>query len=370
MIESLLVRPRASRLMTALAPVVVATGCGGSPAGPAPSPFPSPTPAQTYHAAVNVFYDENGNGALDADEAASVPNASVTIGGVQGVSQPGSGYVALDGVPAGNDAVTVGTLPPFYTAGVPVTLTVPQAPGVGFYVPVDLPIGSNYPGVYMAFGDSITDGDGSNDDQGYRRMLEDKLRSNFREGVVINQGIGGTKSTEGSGRLPRSLAGVRPAYTLILYGTNDWNETECRADFPCFTVEALRTMIHQAKSRQSLPVVATIIPCNTGYDARTPPERNQWVSDMNDLIRPMAQEEGALLVDMYAAFMAVPDFHTLFSDHVHPNEDGYTIMANEWFKAISQPAAKAQSREVVPPVMPPHDRYYGDPGRVMGPHEE
>jgi lysophospholipase L1-like esterase len=339
MIESLLVRPRASRLMTAFAPVVLATGCGGSPAGPAPS-------------------------------AASVPNASVTIGGVQGLSQPGSGYVALDGVPAGNDAVTVGTLPPFYTPGVPVTLTVPQAPGVGFYVPVDLPIGSNYPGVYMAFGDSITDGDGSNDDQGYRRMLQNKLFSNFREGVVINQGIGGTRSIEGSGRLPRSLSDIRPAYTLILYGTNDWNDTECRAEFPCFTIEALRTMIHQAKSRQSLPVVATIIPCNTGYDARTPPERNQWVSDMNDLIRPMAQEEGALLVDMYAAFMAVPDFHTLFSDHVHPNEDGYTIMANEWFKAISQPAAKAQSREVVPPVMPPHDRYYGDPGRVMGPHEE
>jgi lysophospholipase L1-like esterase len=354
--------------MTVAPLVALAAGCGGSPVGPAPSP--SPTKAPTYHAAVNVFYDENGNGGMDASEAASVPNVSVTIGGVQGVSQPGSGYVALDGVPAGNDAVTVGSLPPFYAPGLPVTLTVPQPPGVGFYVPVELPIGSNTPGVYMAFGDSITDGDGSNDDQGYRKMLQNLLRSNFRAGTVINQGIGGTRSIEGSARLPRSLSDVQPAYTLILYGTNDWNDTECRTDFPCYTIEALRTMIHQAKSRQSLPVIATIIPCNTGYDARTPPERNQWVSDMNDLIRPLAQQEGALLVDMYAAFMAAPDFHTLMSDHVHPNEDGYTIMANEWFKAISQPAAAAQSREVAPPVMPPHDRYYGDPGRVMGPHEE
>ncbi len=369
MVESRFVRVhRAARLMTAFPLVAFAAGCGSSPVAPVPSP--SPIKAPTYHAAVNVFYDENGNGARDTDEIASVPNTEVTIGGASGVSSAGAGYVALDGVAAGNDPVSIGALPPFYQPGVPVTLGVPQPPGVDFNVPVDLPIGSNYPGVYMAFGDSITDGDGSNDDRGYRQMLADKLRSNFREGVVINQGIGGTRSIEGSGRLPRSLSGVRPAYTLILYGTNDWNDTECRTEFPCFTLEALRTMIHQSKSRQSLPVIATLIPCNTGYDARTPPERNQWISDMNDLIRPMAQEEGALLVDMYAAFMAVPDFHTLMSDHVHPNEDGYKIMANEWFKAISQPAATGQTREVAPPIMPPHDRYYGDPGRVMGPHEE
>jgi lysophospholipase L1-like esterase len=354
--------------MTAVAFVALATGCGGSPSGPMPSP--SPTKAPTYHAAVNVFFDENENGGRDQGESASVPNTEVTIGGGSGVSSAGTGRVELDGVAGGDDPVAVGTLPPFYRPGLPVTLTVPQPPGVEFYVPVDLPIGSNLPGVYMAFGDSITDGDGSNDDQGYRRMLQDKLRKHFRQGSVVNQGIGGTRSTHGSARLPRSLADIQPAYTLILYGTNDWNEPECRSDFPCFTIEALRTMIHQAKSRRSLPVIATITPVNTGYDERTPPERNKWVSDMNDLIRPMAKEEGALLVDMYAAFMAVPDFHTLFFDHVHPNEDGYTIMANEWFKAISRPAVGTQDHEVVPPIMPPHDRYYGDPGRVIGPNEE
>jgi hypothetical protein len=126
-------------------------------------------------------------------------------------------------------------------------------------------------------------------------------------------------------------------------------------------------------------VLATIIPCNTGYDARTPPERNLWVSDMNDLIRPMAKEEGALLVDLFAAFMAVPDFHTLFADHVHPNDAGYQVMTDAWFKAITEPATAAPpagqtelvpfaSPYVITSPRPPGS--YGDPGREMGPEEE
>jgi len=317
-----------------------------------------------------VFYDENGNGARDADETAVVPNVDVKIGGQQAVSQAGSGYTALDNVPAGVNPVTFGAMPPFYKAGVPVSLTVPQPPGIEFSVPLTLAIGSNQPGTYMAFGDSITDGDGSDDDQGYRILLQKKLQAFFQQGTLVNQAIGGTRSNEGSARMPGSLAATTPAYTLILYGTNDWNDGECRDDFPCYTIDSLRAMINDAKARQTLPVISTIIPCNTGYDARTPPERNVWVSDMNNLIKPMAQEEGAVLVDNYAAFMAVPDFHTLFSDHVHPNEDGYQIMADQWFKAITQPAAAAQTREVAPPVMPPHGRNYGNPGRIMGPHEE
>jgi lysophospholipase L1-like esterase len=319
---------------------------------------------------VNVFYDENGDGVRGSDESAVVPNADVTIGGQHAVSQAGTGYAALDGVPAGADPVTLGSLPPFYTAGAPVSLTVPQPPGVDFNVPVDLPIGSNQPGVYMAYGDSITDGDGSYDLRGYRGLLQPQLQAHFGQGTINNQAASGTRSKNGANRITRVLPYVAPAYVLILYGTNDWNDGECRDDFPCYTIDSLRAMIRDAKARQTLPVISSIIPCNTGYDARTPPERNVWVSDMNALIKPMALEEGAVYVDAYSAFMAVPDFHALFSDHVHPNDAGYRILADQWFKAISQPAATAQGHEIAPPVMPPPGRFYGDPGRVMGPNEE
>ncbi|MFI5183743.1 MAG: SGNH/GDSL hydrolase family protein, partial [Vicinamibacteria bacterium] len=281
--------------------------------------------------------------------------------------------VEVDGVPGGAQSVLLKQLPPFYQAGAPTTLTVPQPSGVPVYVPATLPIGINNRGIYMAFGDSITDGDGSNDDQGYRGMLAGQLMAFFNQGFINNQAIGGTRSKNGKNRIIYSLDSVSPAYVLILYGTNDWNDSECRDAFPCYTVDSLRSMIQQAKGRHTLPVISTIIPCNTGYDARTPPERNVWVSDMNDLIRPMAKEEGAILVDMYAAFMAVPDFHTLMFDHVHPNEAGYTIMAQKWFDAISTPATTSTSEgEIIPnkPFIKRPPGSYGAPGWEVGPNEE
>ena len=167
-----------------LASVVFVAACGSSP-GPTPSPSPSPA---TYNAAVNVFYDQDGNGTRDSDEPAVVPNVQVDIGGQQGVSKPGSGRVDISGVPGGAQPVLLQKLPPFYEAGAPLTLTVPQPNGVPVYVPATLPIGNNVPGLYMAFGDSITDGDGSFDNQGYRPGLLSKLRVHFDQGSIEQPG--------------------------------------------------------------------------------------------------------------------------------------------------------------------------------------
>ena len=68
----------------------------------------------------------------------------------------------------------------------------------------------------------------------------------------------------------------------------------------------------------------------------------------------MAHEEGAVVADSFAAFMGVPDFHTLMSDHVHPNDAGYDILAQVWFDAIRQtPAAAATSGSAPPLLLPP-----------------
>jgi hypothetical protein len=37
----------------------------------------------------------------------------------------------------------------------------------------------------------------------------------------------------------------------------------------------------------------------------------------------MANEEGALYVDTYSAFMRQPNLRDLFADHIHPNEVGH-----------------------------------------------
>ena len=61
------------------------------------------------------------------------------------------------------------------------------------------------------------------------------------------------------------------------------------------------------------------------------------------LIRDLAASEGALLVDLEAAFLREPDLSSLFADHVHPNDRGYKIMADEFFRAITRPRGTESS---------------------------
>jgi lysophospholipase L1-like esterase len=286
-----------------------------------------------------VFYDQNGNGIADSDEEVRLPAITVLVGGRSAQSEA-HGHVVVNGVPAGSQTASLrqDSLPAFFRPGPASAVQVPQAAGAELPIAATLPIGNNRPNVYMAFGDSISAGDGSSDGTGYRGYLQADLRSYWGEAQVVNEGIAGTRSDRGADRMGGSLSRVRPAYSLILYGTNDWNRTECKDAFPCYTIDALRSMIGQAKAVNSLPIVGTIIPGNPAITSFVPPERNEWVAKMNDLIRPMARQEGAVIADLHAAFLKEPSLPPLFDDHVHPNDRGYQIIAHEFFRAITQPS--------------------------------
>ncbi len=294
--------------------------------------------AVTFPVAVLVFYDENGNGVLDAGEDVRLPDVEVAASGSAArTSAQGTATLSLA---AGEQRVAIApaSLPAYYAAAGATTLSVPQQSQV--LLPVTLPLGlRNRPNSYMAIGDSITLGDGSRDRQGYRAMLQGDLREHFGRADVINEGAEGSMSRAGVERVEEGLARHHPAFTLIHYGTNDWNSAQCKGPTtqPCFTVESLRAMVRLAQSQGSLPVLATIIPTNVGRDARAPEERNDWVRDVNVLIRAMAAEEGCLVADAWQAFVSASDPSRLFSDHVHPNDAGYRLMADAFFEALTTP---------------------------------
>jgi lysophospholipase L1-like esterase len=203
-------------------------------------------------------------------------------------------------------------------------------------VALTLPIGGNRPNRYLTFGDSITDGLGSRDVDGFRGPLEEQLVRHFGRAVVEADGLGGSKSDDGIERLGGLLGRVRPAYTLILYGTNDWKR--CLGEVPCHTVDALRTQIGIVKSLSSLPILGTIPPVNP-HD--NPPERNEWLVRMNAEIRAMAALDGTPVADVHAGFVREANgrLEDLFVDLVHPNDRGYRVIANEFFRAITSRAS-------------------------------
>ena len=232
------------------------------------------------------------------------------------------------------------SLPPYYEAKTPLQISVPTTSRVE--LPVTLEVGSNLANRYMAFGDSITEGDRSVGNFAYRHTLQAMLEGHFGIAEILNQGAGGTTSAQGADRIKFQLSEHEPAIVLIVYGTNDWNS--CLDPATCFTVESLRRMIQEVRNRRSWPFVATIPPVNTGFDDRAPPSRNDWIRDANELIIAMAAEEGAILMDVHAAMLAQGDLAGLFDDHVHPSSSGYDIMAEAMFEAIARGRVGAAAR--------------------------
>jgi lysophospholipase L1-like esterase len=333
------------------------TACGGgSPSSPDNGGTPTPVPGSPVTG--YLFYDENGNGIADSSEIVRLPSVGVAIGGQNATTATG-GRFSIASVPNGAQTgqARPDTLPAYFT-GAAVNVTVPATGDVP--VPARLPIGTrNRANVYLAFGDSITDGEGSSGG-GYLGYLESQMKNFWGKADVVSDGDPGTRSNAGRARLPGSLAEIRPAYALILYGTNDWNEPACRNAFPCYTIDSLRSMIQDTKSAGAWPIVATIPPVNPQYADRNPTERNDWVRRMNDLIRPMAAAERVPVAEIYGDFMKQPSLPPLYFDFLHPNDRGYQLISQTFFRAITQPlaGAAAMADDAAPALfIPPGHRH-------------
>jgi lysophospholipase L1-like esterase len=334
-------RPRGPVLLLTLA--AAACGHGGAPTAPG-APAPDPSPVASYPVTGVAFYDEDGNGVPGPGEDTRLPGTQVTLGG-QTAACGGDGRFVLSAVPAGSrmPAVVAASLPGFFAPGPLPAVQVPVPSGFELAVPLTLPIGRNRPHVYMAFGDSLTEGDGSRGRRGYRDTLSRALRDRWGRAEVVIEGVGGTRSDDGADRIQASLDAVRPAYTLIMYGTNDWNSFSCRHVWSCYTLDKVRSMIRQTRAAGSLPVVATLPPVNPAYTDRLAEDRNGWIVETNLELRPLVRAEGGVVADVHAAMMAEAggDLPGIFSDHVHPNDRGYEAIAGAFFKAITDPRGSA-----------------------------
>lgn len=331
-----------SRALTLSIAAALASSCGG---GGAPTGPDQPTPTPGYPVSGFVFYDENANGAQDPTEVVRLPGVSIAIGGRNGQSTGGGRFTASD-VPSGMQTARAETLPAYFQPGQPVSVSVPPSGDVA--VPAVLTLGSGLnANRYMAFGDSITVGELSSGG-GYRDELANMLRAYWGKADIVDEGQSGTKSMVGAGRIGASLSRRRPAHVLVLYGTNDFNEPDCRNDerFPCYTVDSLRSIVQEVRGWGAWPVVGTIPPVNPAFTDRIPsPElRNDWVRRMNELVRTMARQEQVAIAEVHGAFpqqsSLLPPY---FADYVHPNDEGYRLIARAFFDAITRPLSASNA---------------------------
>jgi lysophospholipase L1-like esterase len=207
----------------------------------------------------------------------------------------------------------------------------------GVSAPSSFDFGSNNPFRATAFGDSITFGfleqqkrftsnlvTGNN----YPSILQSLLRGLNPAWQVVNRGVGGELTASGVGRISSILTVDKPGFILIMEGTNDASED---VD-PSTIVAHLEAMVLAAKGNKTIPVIGTIPP-NFRNDANA----QNIIDSANVLIRTMGQAQGIVVAEIFdgmnnrSLFGLSPD-----RDPLHPNEQGYQVMASIWFTAMQQ----------------------------------
>jgi lysophospholipase L1-like esterase len=165
--------------------------------------------------------------------------------------------------------------------------------------------------------------------EGYVPKLARLLSAEYGEGIeLINSGIGGETSSEGVERLSSELRLYNPDLVLLLEGIVDVNNDNPR--FPLVRANLNEMMRRVLRSGKQV-IIATYPPLNPeGF-------RIQGIENiprLNNVIRQEAKELGVLIADHE------DDWNGNMSgqgpDGLHPNEDGYEMMAETWRDSIKE----------------------------------
>jgi len=169
--------------------------------------------------------------------------------------------------------------------------------------------------VVLAFGDSLTYGTGAAKGDSYPAQLERGIQRK-----VVNAGVPGETSGAGLQRLAEVLEEVRPALLILCHGGNDFlrKMDESRA------ASNVRAMIALAREKD-IPVVLLATPKPT-----LPPS-------VPVFYRQIAEETGVGFEE--AVVKKVLTDRDLKSDLVHPNAEGYRLIAKALEKMLRRSGA-------------------------------
>ncbi len=200
---------------------------------------------------------------------------------------------------------------------------------------------------FLAFGDSITEGEvtapiGSTSGGSSRqvvvpsaayptilaKLLQARYTAQAESIIVANYGRGGEKAVNARTRFIEALNIVRPDAVLLMEGSNDIAKGEDGA--ASGAASEIRNMAAEARLRGMRVFIATVAPGRPGGSKTIEPI---LLLDYANRMRAVAAGEGAVLVDIYQALLSGV-FTYIGGDGLHPNEAGYTKIADTFFNAI------------------------------------
>jgi lysophospholipase L1-like esterase len=192
---------------------------------------------------------------------------------------------------------------------------------------------------YLAFGDSITEGQQSQSVSllaldlatSYPARLRALLRARYttQSTDVLNEGVGGeTAAGDGLKRFRPTLLQNRPEVVMIMEGTNDLLGLSRGAEDALI---ALDLMMKEAESQNIKVCLATLPPQRAG-GLRHRDAVAALIPGFEDQVRALAAAHSAVLVDVYAGMK--DDLSLIGVDDLHPTDHGYEVIAKIYFDAI------------------------------------
>jgi lysophospholipase L1-like esterase len=171
----------------------------------------------------------------------------------------------------------------------------------------------------VAFGDSLTAGYGVGKGEDYPSRLA--ARSGLE---IVNAGVSGDTTESALERLDADVVSRSPRIVIVGLGGNDFLRS-----VPVTSTEAnLRTIVRKSQAAGAMVVLL-------GF------EFPSITTSYAKMYERVASEEGCLLVpDMLDGIIGNP---ALKSDEIHPNAQGYEMMAERVEKPLTRLIAKANA---------------------------
>ena len=165
----------------------------------------------------------------------------------------------------------------------------------------------------ICFGDSLTHGTGAGKGKDYPSQL-----SKMIAGPVINAGVSGDTTARALQRLERDVLSKSPDLVLITLGGNDLKNGVARD----LAFENLRIIVESIRNTGAKVILGGLkFPIRDRGFGRAYQE--------------LADDTGAILIPNI--FEGIMGNRKLMSDPIHPNDEGYKIIAERFYEAMHQP---------------------------------
>jgi acyl-CoA thioesterase-1 len=185
---------------------------------------------------------------------------------------------------------------------------------------------SNYEGIIVAMGDSLTEGLGVEEEQAFPAQLQEKLQAQGYRYKVINAGISGETSSGARSRLNWVLT-LKPDIVILETGANDG----LRGLDPELMRKNIRHLVEEFNTHQVIVLLAGMkIIANLG---------REYTEAFASVYPQIASNHEIILIPFILDGVAgQPRFNQ--SDGIHPTAEGYTVVVENIYPYVLEAIKK------------------------------